>query len=329
MPPSTSLPHWTVRLTVIGTLTLCAPAAADHVNLVALKDNTLYETPVGNSNGSGDGVYVGRIGTFGSNTLRRGLMAFDFSSIPSGATIDSVTLSLTLAQTPDGAAHPVSLHRVSAEWGEAASTGSGTGGPAQAGDATWLERLHGSEAWVNPGGDFEAVASGIQTIADVGPYEWSDTGLAADVQGWLDSPATNHGWLLLGNESGPRSAKKFYSREGFTPPSLRVVYTPSNVGAPDPIPSAVSFAPPSPMPARGPVRLAYALPRAAHVTLAIHDVLGRRVRTLAVGEVAAAGRHSTVWDGRGETGETLAPGIHVARLTVDGVTYTRRIVRVN
>ncbi|MBO19010.1 MAG: hypothetical protein CL732_00540 [Chloroflexi bacterium] len=46
-----------------------------------------------------------------------------------------------------------------------------------------------------------------------GSYTWESTDrLVTDVQGWLDDPAGNVGWLLLGDESQSRSAKRFDSR---------------------------------------------------------------------------------------------------------------------
>jgi hypothetical protein len=50
----------------------------------------------------------------------------------------------------------------------------------------------------------------------VGPYTWSGSGLAADVQTWLTNPAQNFGWLLRGNETST-SAKRFHSGEDETP----------------------------------------------------------------------------------------------------------------
>ena len=35
----------------------------------------------------------------------------------------------------------------------------------------------------------------------------------ADVQRWLDDPATNFGWLLLGDESENQTTKRFDSKE--------------------------------------------------------------------------------------------------------------------
>ena len=35
----------------------------------------------------------------------------------------------------------------------------------------------------------------------------------ADVQSWLDSPAANFGWLLLGNESISQTTKRFDSKD--------------------------------------------------------------------------------------------------------------------
>ncbi len=37
--------------------------------------------------------------------------------------------------------------------------------------------------------------------------------MVADVQGWLDDPPKNFGWLLMGDEIAFNSAKRFASRE--------------------------------------------------------------------------------------------------------------------
>jgi hypothetical protein len=110
----------------------------------------------------------------------------------------------------------VALHRVLADWGEAGSNAAaeeGTGAPAQPGDATWERRVFDSDAWTTPGGDF-AAASATQTVAAAGGYAWSSPQLAADVQRWLDEPASNFGWIVIADESRSPTAKRFVSREG-------------------------------------------------------------------------------------------------------------------
>ena len=75
---------------------------------------------------------------------------------------------------------------------------------------------------------------------------------------------------------------------------------------------------PLPNPTRGrPATLRFTLARAGDVRLAIFDPLGRRVRTLLAGE-RGAGSGQVVWDGRGESGEALAPGTYFARLAIGG-----------
>jgi serine protease len=49
--------------------------------------------------------------------------------------------------------------------------------------------------------------------------------MVADVQSWLDNPATNFGWLVLGDESTGTTAKRFDSRESTSPPVLTIEYT--------------------------------------------------------------------------------------------------------
>jgi hypothetical protein len=62
------------------------------------------------------------------------------------------------------------------------------------------------------------------------PEQLDELVTVADVQGWVNQPATNFGWLVQGNEITLQSVKRFDSREAgaATRPQLTVVYTPSN-----------------------------------------------------------------------------------------------------
>src|SRR5207237_910568 len=100
----------------------------------------------------------------------------------------------------------------------------------------------------------------------------------------------------------------------------------SPAAAPAAAPDELAFVA-TPNPARGACALAFSLARAGHVTVAIEDVAGRRVRTLASGPLPA-GRHELRWSGDGADGRPVAPGVYFARLTRDGRMLVRRIVRV-
>jgi hypothetical protein len=63
--------------------------------------------------------------------------------------------------------------------------------------------------------------------------------------------------------------------------------------------------------------LAYSVPNAARVSLRIYAANGRLVRTL-VDQDAAAGDFRATWDGRDESGASLARGVYFARYTTDG-----------
>ena len=76
---------------------------------------------------------------------------------------------------------------------------------------------------------------------------------------------------------------------------------------------------PAPNPARGTVRVPYALETAGEATLAVYDALGREVAVVASGE-KAAGRHEAALDGA-----ALAPGVYVVRLTSGAETATARL----
>ncbi|HOS65674.1 MAG TPA: right-handed parallel beta-helix repeat-containing protein [Candidatus Latescibacteria bacterium] len=69
----------------------------------------------------------------------------------------------------------------------------------------------------------------------------------------------------------------------------------------------------------------FALPEAGHVTLAVYDVRGVLVRTLADRSLPA-GAHAVVWDGYDTMGREVASGVYVYRLTAAQGVVTRRMV---
>ena len=91
-----------------------------------LKDNTLYEDGAGSlSNGAGAFLFAGKTGT---NVLRRGLIAFDLSSIPTNAVITGATLKMFLSQT-QGGPQAITVSPVSQNWGQGASNAGGSAPP--------------------------------------------------------------------------------------------------------------------------------------------------------------------------------------------------------
>lgn len=224
-----------VRQSVGLLLALACPGAvatADVVEIGASKDNTLYEDVEGSlSNGAGDHFFVGVTGMV---SIRRGLIAFDVAAaVPAGSTIDSVTLTLNMSMTIVGP-QTIELHRASADWGEGASDApkeEGGGADAMPGDATWLHTSFDTDFWATLGGDFEPVASGSTLVSFNGPYTWDSTpDMVTDVQGWLDDPSTNFGWILTGDETTSPTTKRFDTRENDlldTNPLLTVEFTTS------------------------------------------------------------------------------------------------------
>ncbi|MCA9289636.1 MAG: multicopper oxidase family protein, partial [Phycisphaerales bacterium] len=82
---------------------------------------------------------------------------------------------------------------------------------------------------------FDPIVSASQVVGAEDVYEWTGAGLIADVQAWLDDPASNHGWFLYGNESESGTTKRFDSREnpnaGDRPVLIVDFILPATVGA--------------------------------------------------------------------------------------------------
>jgi len=224
-------------------------ASAGTVNINPSKDNTLYEynPDVGDlSNALGMHFFAGKTAM---NALRRGVLAFDIDNhIPFGAVITAASLSLNMSRTPTNTAYVMELHKLLVDWGEGTSIApgeEGDGAPATPNDATWRHRFFDTIFWTTQGGDFSATVSASQMVGGVGHYTWTSAQMVADVQGWLDNPATNFGWLMLGDEISSPTAKRFDTRESTNKPVLAITYiggTPTPTATASPTPAATATA---------------------------------------------------------------------------------------
>ena len=201
------------------------------VSLHPSKDNTLYQDNNGAfSNGAGAHFFAGKTGT---SAIRRAVVAFDVAGeVPAGSTITSATLTLHMSRT-NSETQTIELHKIEADWGEGTSKApgrQGRGGRVASGDATWLHRFYDTDPWETVGGDFSSRITAGTSVSEIGPYSWGPSAqLADDVQSWLDDPASNFGWLLMGNEETRKTTKRFDSKENETSenrPVLTVTFSP-------------------------------------------------------------------------------------------------------
>ncbi len=221
-----------------------SPLPAAIITLQPSRDTAIYSSQATHSNGGGAGLFAG---TDGTGAASRSLLAFDFSAIPSDATITEVKMTLTLGMVAGSggsgggsATATIGLFKVSQNWGEGTAgntsqssgiSGSGQGFNAVAGDATWSSAAYLSTLWATPGGDHATAASASLFLDNntVGnSFTWLSTPeLVADVQGWLTNPGANFGWELINaNESVARTAYIFYSRNWPSFPSGNVNQVP-------------------------------------------------------------------------------------------------------
>ncbi|MBM2840556.1 MAG: hypothetical protein HW412_1084 [Bacteroidetes bacterium] len=324
---SRALPFF-VALALVGSESVRLDAQTQ-ITIGASKDNTLYEDVNGAlSNGAGQHFFAGRNGQLPGTSIRRGLIAFDVAgNIPQSATILSVMLTLSMSQTTS-LAQQIGLYRASADWGEGTSIAGGNeggGAPATIGDATWIHKFFNTSLWSTAGGEFVGTPSATQSVAGLGPYTWGSTAeMISDVQQWLNAPSSNFGWVLVGDETVTRTAKRFDSKEDTIPsvrPQLSITYQPPvSVNEQTEIPHTFALHQNYPNPFNPTTTMTYALPKKEHVTLRVFNLLGQEVATL-VDEVQEAGTRSVKFSSRG-----LATGLYFYRFSSESFSQTRKLV---
>jgi spore coat protein A len=213
------------------------PSSAAEVIINPIQDNAIAdgvdpgsaEDFKDNSSGACEYLFAG---TTNDGFKRRALLRFDIAgSVAPGSTINSATLTLTVSRSGGNVPATMTLSPLSRNWGEGTATcgprGGGQGDSAGAGDATWLESEFGSVTWTTPGGDFGATsASAIVGTGNGDQGVWSSATMVAELQNALDAPATDFGWILIGDEASSPTSRRFSSREGTTPPTLLIDFEP-------------------------------------------------------------------------------------------------------
>jgi hypothetical protein len=215
---------------------LAASAAVLDNSITASADTCLIETSPNNNMG---GQTYFNAGTNMQGKRNRGLVQFDLSDIPVGSVITSAVLTVSVVGVPtDGPNGSIfDLHRMLRAWGEGtelAIIGAGQGYPATTNEATWNDRFAFANApWINPGGepdaDFASNSSAERFIADANFYTFRFGTIAQDVQGWLNDPQSNFGWMLMTrDESQISTARRFGSHEDSgNAPTLDVAFIPA------------------------------------------------------------------------------------------------------
>jgi hypothetical protein len=168
-------------------------------------------------------ILAGTRGRDAQGEADRGLFRFDLASIPTNATIQSVTLTLTVVQAPQ---RPVpsnfELFRLLTAWDET---------------ATW-NLARALVPWAAPGAkegvDYVATVSASVEVDDLDAYDFGPSDqLKADVQQWIVEPASNQGWLLKSDSEGAFfTARHFGSSESSDPPQLAIAYSLPGAGGP-------------------------------------------------------------------------------------------------
>jgi len=167
------------------------------------------------------------------------------------------------------------------------------------------------------GGQLEVYRNGVR-VGTVAIGSWSGAALGGRVGlGWWGSNVTGFRADGFGGGLTPASAPALALADRGASPAPREALPPQTL----------ALSSPRPNPSDGSVRLQLDLPRASEVSFAVYDLQGRQVWS-APSREHGAGSFTLEWEGRTHGGAATGAGVFLARVRVDGETFTRRLVRV-
>lgn len=131
-----------------------------------------------------------RVKTEALNKLQRSLLQFEVTGLPSGALIDSATLSLWVKDVRDGNV-TINARPATTAWAESTVT------------------------WANFGSSYGAIMDSEAFVKGVKNY-WADWDVSSAAAAWISNPAANFGVVLESPVTVPKSEVKFKSSEDGT-----------------------------------------------------------------------------------------------------------------
>jgi hypothetical protein len=99
----------------------------------------------------------------------------------------------------------------------------------------------------------------------------------------------------------------------------------SGAGEAERLPTVYALGQNEPNPFRKATTIRFDLPRLSHVSLEVFDTRGKLTRTL-TDQVWLGGRHSVIWSGETDFGQSARPGIYFIRLQSGDQVATRKVV---
>jgi len=108
--------------------------------------------------------------------------------------------------------------------------------------------------------------------------------------------------------------------------TYRLQVRPLVVDVPAGVPGRTALGAAYPNPLQDGLNVAFDLATAGHVRLEVYDLHGARVRTV-VNERREAGAWQVRWSGHDDAGRAVAPGVYFLRFQANGVTESRRVVK--
>jgi hypothetical protein len=91
------------------------------------------------------------------------------------------------------------------------------------------------------------------------------------------------------------------------------------------LPTSFALAQNYPNPFNPSTEIAFSLPVASQVELAVYNVLGQKVNTLVDGDMPA-GDHTVTWDGRNSDGSSVSSGVYFYRIQTNNFVDTKKMM---
>jgi PKD repeat protein len=211
------------------------------------EDNLMMDIRANENYGAGVDLQIGRHGTEPTpliTTISRGLVRFDVSAIPPGATIVSAKLKLFSYQRDSSTPVDIGAFRVTKHWIE----GTRSSFQQQTGSSCWIAARLNQLAWSQAGAgaasnsaqnddpNFDRYATGEDTTTVTAINAWYEWDVRNAVIKWRNGEWNNDGLVLIALNESVQNNRWFHASEAtaneLQRPTLTVTYETTPVNSP-------------------------------------------------------------------------------------------------